>query len=597
MTTSSKILGTLPQIGEAIAITWGGDHKLNQWIEGVVSRYGTVTGEYVREDTFKIGGEWQFVLVFEKIVLGVAGGYDVEGKRGKISHVAKIKNMAAKNGKWRLDNENKLRSTSGLIINPIPDEVKSMKQLIEFIKKDDGIEDGSRFDTDGDQHAKDSVKPAVKSRTRAQADAMYEWMQDFSEDGPCEIRRAASYQRVTGPVTKETWPGGAPVAKNFRPTRDPETLEFDLLEDDPVIIFKNDPKVAYAVNPFKLWIKLKTDDLNLKPLEEGNTADKINAVLDKGYDWSWAPAGLEDKVSARLEGFDRVRSGLWEFTPPSGASIDVPAVMLFASKSSWSKEFTVDSKKESESSSTYELRSRSAGDGSHWQIKLTVTPKKISYEVTRDGGGANDPSYLISRAVQRSIVKPNDLSTPLEISQIKEGDLVEVRLMDGKMVPGHVAQIEWPTIFVRSNLGQTLKVISNNIRKLKDDPTGQTERAEALHDAIESSYKSLFEDENSLVAWQISISSKTRAVVVSWDLTYKRDTPRGAFTFYRRDVDKANAILSEMVRKFGPQAVGYDLRLCDERGLRELEAYREQDGEELYSEYEQSLGGQVTFNP
>lgn len=180
MTTASKIIGLLGSISEshqpineAIAINWkgGGDHKLKQWLDMVSKKYQSLTGDYVREDVFKIGGEYQFVLVFEKVVLGVVG-YDVEGKSGKVTHAARIKEMASKNGRWKLTHDNKLSATSGVVIDPIPDDVKSFKQLAEYLEENDGIEDGSKFDTDGDKKSSPANSPTTTYKTEKYVEMM-----------------------------------------------------------------------------------------------------------------------------------------------------------------------------------------------------------------------------------------------------------------------------------------------------------------------------------------------------------------------------------------------------------------------------------------
>lgn len=84
-------------------------------------------------------------------------------------------------------------------------------------------------------------------------------------------------------------------------------------------------------------------------------------------------------------------------------------------------------------------------------------------------------------------------------------------------------------------------------------------------------------------------------VTVGWDLTFRRNTSTGAFKQYQQDINEANARLQRLADKY--KSILKNLSLCTLQDAKQNDEWRESDGERAYSEYEQSLGGSVTFKP
>lgn len=85
-------------------------------------------------------------------------------------------------------------------------------------------------------------------------------------------------------------------------------------------------------------------------------------------------------------------------------------------------------------------------------------------------------------------------------------------------------------------------------------------------------------------------------VNVGWDLTFRRDTCVGAFLQYRNDVSRANAIIQELATKYASIVVGSPL-ICTQAVAQRWDDMSESNGDSAYSEYEQSLSGNVKLKP
>ncbi len=82
-------------------------------------------------------------------------------------------------------------------------------------------------------------------------------------------------------------------------------------------------------------------------------------------------------------------------------------------------------------------------------------------------------------------------------------------------------------------------------------------------------------------------------VTVSYDLTFRRNTRQGAFKQYTSDISKANKILTAIAEKF--KAFNPTVNLVTLDKAKASDDRKEDDGDSAYSEYEQSLGGEVKF--
>jgi hypothetical protein len=147
MKTAEKLLAFSAEISEAISVSYkGGGTRYQGWLDAIQSRYGKFTGEFTGEFEFSAGGRPHFVLLFERCVF--AGSYS-SASTSRITHAANARGIGKRNhGRWKLDHANNLIAGSGLIIQPFPDEIVSIKGLMAHLMEDDGIKDGSKFDTD-----------------------------------------------------------------------------------------------------------------------------------------------------------------------------------------------------------------------------------------------------------------------------------------------------------------------------------------------------------------------------------------------------------------------------------------------------------------
>ncbi len=82
-----------------------------------------------------------------------------------------------------------------------------------------------------------------------------------------------------------------------------------------------------------------------------------------------------------------------------------------------------------------------------------------------------------------------------------------------------------------------------------------------------------------------------KTVVVSYEITFRRNTRVGAFHEYKSDVNRANAVLNDLAREYHGKVA--ELELCTQKTCEEGDERRASDGDSAYSEYEQSINGKI----
>ncbi|URX65864.1 hypothetical protein PH4_000077 [Escherichia phage PH4] len=94
--------------------------------------------------------------------------------------------------------------------------------------------------------------------------------------------------------------------------------------------------------------------------------------------------------------------------------------------------------------------------------------------------------------------------------------------------------------------------------------------------------------------WQIYASRDGQTLNVDWDITFRRNTTEGAYREFKSQIDRANQYLQTLYRD--AKSKGYN---PTEPNLMTLDSAQQSDqwardyGEGAYSEYEQSLGGNM----
>ena len=94
--------------------------------------------------------------------------------------------------------------------------------------------------------------------------------------------------------------------------------------------------------------------------------------------------------------------------------------------------------------------------------------------------------------------------------------------------------------------------------------------------------------------WQIYASRDGQTLNVDWDITFRRNTTEGAYREFKAQIDRANQYLQTLYRD--AKSKGYN---PTEPNLMTLDSAQQSDqwardyGEGAYSEYEQSLGGNM----
>lgn len=97
------------------------------------------------------------------------------------------------------------------------------------------------------------------------------------------------------------------------------------------------------------------------------------------------------------------------------------------------------------------------------------------------------------------------------------------------------------------------------------------------------------EDDNPVIWWDVSQRGDT--IEVFWTITYRRDTPMGAYQEYSRHVKFANTRLNTIATKFPDSVIRLTPLTAAE--VERREAIMQMNGEPLYSEYEGSIGGSI----
>lgn len=92
------------------------------------------------------------------------------------------------------------------------------------------------------------------------------------------------------------------------------------------------------------------------------------------------------------------------------------------------------------------------------------------------------------------------------------------------------------------------------------------------------------------VYWQVS-KNVVGNIFVVWDITFRRNTLSGAFQDYSQQISRANQMLKKLAATY-PDAVVSIYPVTAET-VRRDELRRQMNGNDLYSEYEQSLGGSI----
>lgn len=93
------------------------------------------------------------------------------------------------------------------------------------------------------------------------------------------------------------------------------------------------------------------------------------------------------------------------------------------------------------------------------------------------------------------------------------------------------------------------------------------------------------------IYWQVS--NHGGKINVSWEYTFKRDTPTGAYAHKQRLINAANVRLAQLANTFPDSLI--NVRPLTPAIVRAQEQRAESNGESAYSEYEQSIGGYATF--
>lgn len=94
--------------------------------------------------------------------------------------------------------------------------------------------------------------------------------------------------------------------------------------------------------------------------------------------------------------------------------------------------------------------------------------------------------------------------------------------------------------------------------------------------------------------WQIYASRDAQTLNVDWDITFRRNTTEGAFREFKAQIDRANQYLQTLYQD--AKSKGYnptEPNLMTLARAQQSDQYSQDNGESAYSEYEQSLGGNM----
>lgn len=578
MTTAIKIGQLLSridesvEINEAIAINWvqtgDDDHRLKKWLDMVSEKYNKLMGDYVREDVFKIGGQYQFILVFEKAVLGVVG-YDVEAKKGKVTHAARIKQMASKNGKWKLTNENKLSSTSGVVIDPIPDDIKSMKQLADYLADNDGLEGGSKFDTDGPSPGQ--VAATKFPTDRGEMSKIFN--QQVKDAGVKEIQVFGNVvYAFDNPIVKEV---------NSR-LKSSKTFKIKDLNSE----YESYYSVTSQIDDTKGYIKVPFYDSSRVTFDFTVYGDRY---LEVSEELLGCLVRSTSSVKAVEEPDDRApkmadTSGLLH-SPPYENGTKVKVLSRYSGK---------------------------LIDAEIWRPAVNGE-QRVAY---RDSSGMPSVGtfkvsdiFLRPRAPEAKTYKEGDEVTVrfsgttelFEGTILKQGarsDLYHVSYAAHDSLYSSVFTIS--DIFPRDQKTTTKPVGSQTTADKIDDLLGRTAPKESPEEAgnrIKAELNELYGVKN----WDdvgrydpiFQASFWKGEVSFSFDITDKRNTSLGMFRELTREVRKGNDVLKSVFDKYSKAGYKCEIGLCTEADCKESDSFREMDHGTSYSEMEVSIGGGV----
>ncbi|EBS2632429.1 hypothetical protein DRX00_11740 [Salmonella enterica subsp. enterica serovar Gatuni] len=94
--------------------------------------------------------------------------------------------------------------------------------------------------------------------------------------------------------------------------------------------------------------------------------------------------------------------------------------------------------------------------------------------------------------------------------------------------------------------------------------------------------------------WQIYASRDGQTLNVDWDITFRRNTTEGAYREFKAQIDRANQYLQTLYQD--AKSKGYnptEPNLMTLARAQQSDQWSQDDGESAYSEYEQSLGGNM----
>lgn len=94
--------------------------------------------------------------------------------------------------------------------------------------------------------------------------------------------------------------------------------------------------------------------------------------------------------------------------------------------------------------------------------------------------------------------------------------------------------------------------------------------------------------------WQIYASRDGQTLNVDWDITFRRNTTEGAYREFKAQIDRANQYLQTLYQD--AKSKGYnptEPNLMTLARAQQSDQWAQDDGESAYSEYEQSLGGNM----
>lgn len=103
-------------------------------------------------------------------------------------------------------------------------------------------------------------------------------------------------------------------------------------------------------------------------------------------------------------------------------------------------------------------------------------------------------------------------------------------------------------------------------------------------------------DLNKDVSVGCGLSYNGDSVYLEWSLTFRRNTRAGAYRQYSAVAQRANAHIESISKKY-EKLFDIKLKLCTLESCRESDDRADSNGDNPYSEYEQSIGGSVIFHP